>query len=153
MAFLNPTQEISQWRRIYGNYVVSDSGCWDWIGNNKRGPYGHSYLSLNIKGTKPMVLGVYRALYALVYDMPAKGLHLDHLCRNTNCVNPTHLEPVTTQENQRRSPISITNVNGTKTHCKRGHEFTESNTYTPPKRQNCRYCLTCKKQADAKRYA
>lgn len=30
------------------------------------------------------------------------GLELDHICRNTLCVNPDHLEPVTHTENVRR---------------------------------------------------
>lgn len=30
-----------------------------------------------------------------------------------------------------------------KTHCKRGHEFTEENTYLPPKRPTARECKTC----------
>jgi hypothetical protein len=31
-----------------------------------------------------------------------KGLHLDHLCRVTACVRPSHLEPVPPRENMRR---------------------------------------------------
>lgn len=145
MAFLNTEQESSLWKRIYGNYVVSGSGCWDWIGNNKKGKYGYTYLSLNIKGTKPLVLGAYRAMYALIHGIPNEGLQLDHLCRNTNCINPKHLEPVTARENQYRSPISISSVNLAKTHCKRGHAFTEQNVYTPPKRPSHRYCRACRR--------
>lgn len=40
-------------------------------------------------------------------------------------MNPSHLEPVTLEENYLRSPI--TNVN--KTHCPQGHEYTYENTY------------------------
>ena len=35
-----------------------------------------------------------------------EGLTLDHLCQNPNCVNPTHLEPVTRGENTRRGLVS-----------------------------------------------
>lgn len=40
--------------------------------------------------------------------------------------------------------------NAGKTHCIRGHEFTEANTYTPPSRPHIRECWTCKR---ARRYS
>lgn len=33
----------------------------------------------------------------------------------------------------------------TKTHCKRGHELTQDNIYTPPKSPNSRYCRACRR--------
>ncbi|MGJ5736690.1 HNH endonuclease [Streptomyces caniscabiei] len=57
------------------------------------------------------------------------GLQLDHLCRTRHCVRPDHLEPVTPQENILRSEAPSA-ANARKTHCARGHEFNEQNTYT-----------------------
>jgi hypothetical protein len=36
-----------------------------------------------------------------------EGLELDHLCRVTTCVRPSHLEPVTTGENVRRRNLAL----------------------------------------------
>jgi hypothetical protein len=67
-------------------------------------------------------------------------MEIDHLCRNTHCVNPAHLEPVTHSVNLRRSPLMDRHSH--RTHCIRGHEFTPENTM---KRNNgkwraCREC-------------
>lgn len=34
------------------------------------------------------------------------GLEVDHLCRNTRCINPYHLEPVPRAENLRRRELT-----------------------------------------------
>jgi hypothetical protein len=41
-------------------------------------------------------------MYERERDPIPAGLHLDHLCRVRDCVNPEHLEPVTNAENLRR---------------------------------------------------
>ncbi len=71
------------------------------------------------------------------------GLEIDHLCRVSSCVNPKHLEAVTHQENMQRSPV-MGRGQSAKTHCKRGHEYTEENTYYTP-REGWRQCRECKK--------
>lgn len=68
------------------------------------------------------------------------GLQIDHLCRNRACVNPAHMETVTSRENTIRGE-GPTAVNARKSHCIHGHEFTPENTYASPSgRRVCRAC-------------
>lgn len=77
-----------------------------------------------------------------VGPIPA-GLTLDHLCRNTLCINPAHLEPVTIKENVLRGD-GPTARNARKTHCDRGHAFDETN--TGPNANGGRSCRACKRE-------
>jgi hypothetical protein len=110
--------------------VVEDpGGCWLWLG--AKDPRGYGRFSFH--GRKWLA---HRFAYeALVGWVPA-GLELDHLCKNKSCVNPAHLEAVTSYENKRRAGIVD------KTHCKHGHAFTPENTYVDAKRRR-RVCRSC----------
>jgi hypothetical protein len=63
--------------------------------------------ALNEKGYPIVTLdGLTRRAHRAAYEqakgpIPA-GMHLDHVCRNRSCINPDHLEPVTSAENTRR---------------------------------------------------
>lgn len=69
--------------------------CWEWIGGLDVG-YGFFALTHDIK------VGAHRWAYEHLVGPIPEGLHIDHLCRNRQCVNPDHLEPVTLEENTRR---------------------------------------------------
>lgn len=78
---------------------ISETDCWEWQGALTNG-YGHLYLK-NFGNNYAHRL-VYEHLIGPIPD----GLQLDHLCRNTCCCNPEHLEPVTQKENLRRGTLS-----------------------------------------------
>lgn len=70
-----------------------------------------------------------------------EGLQLDHLCRNRNCVNPAHLEPVTQRENLLRG-TTLSAANFAKTHCPQGHPYSGANLYVKPNGgRDCRKCV------------
>lgn len=115
---------------------TSPSGCWIWTGTTSDG-YGrfapvHSQSAL-----------AHRFAYELVIGPIPEGLELDHLCRVRNCVNPAHLEPVTSRENILRGN-TLPARNAAKTHCDNGHPFDEDNTYIYPNGRH-RECRTCRR--------
>lgn len=117
------------------NRLVSADNCWLITANESTG-----YHRVKHDGNRMMT---HRAVYELLAGPIPEGLQLDHLCRNRNCINPDHLEPVTIAQNLLRSNLTIASQNKSKTHCKNGHEFTEQNIYRPSKRLDRRYCRTC----------
>lgn len=77
--------------------VNPDTGCWDWTGTLS----WNGYARVNRDGR---LQWAHRLYYQDKYGQGSipQGMDLDHLCRNTKCVNPDHLEVVTKAENQRR---------------------------------------------------
>lgn len=79
-------------------FVIEDRGhetpCWIWRGFKVKG-YGRAC----VRGRKVVA---HRAVYEEVVGPIATGMKLDHLCQQTACVNPEHMEQVTHTENCRR---------------------------------------------------
>lgn len=80
----------------FNEKVEKTAGCWLWKAALKSGGYGSFYY-------KGQTHAAHRVAYELYIEPIAAGLELDHLCRVTACVNPHHLEPVSKEENLRRS--------------------------------------------------
>ena len=109
--------------------------CHPWIGYVAE--HGYGYVRIGGRGG-PAVLA-HRAVYELKVGQIPPGLTLDHLCRNRSCVNPDHLEPVTNRENiLRGNGASARNVR--KTHCTKGHEYSEENTAIYGGKRVCKQC-------------
>lgn len=131
-------EAMSEPERIarFWEQVDKTSDCWIWRGPMKSTGYGQINWGKTEDGKK-IVRYAHRVSYELSVGPIPTGLTLDHLCRNTVCVNPEHLEPVTQSENTRRGG------NGRKTHCSRGHRFTTDNTYVRPDGTGWRGCRAC----------
>lgn len=97
----------------------------------------------------------HRLAYELFVGPIPSGLEVDHRCHNVDtacaggdrcphrrCINPAHLEPVTTGENARRSPLTQVGRNIRMTRCANGHPFDAANTYIRPDGGGrvCRQC-------------
>lgn len=129
----------------FWSHVTKDkeSDCWLWTGRLNHAGYGE----IQRDGKKQ---AAHIWAYEYFIEKLEEGMQVDHVakngCKNKNCVNyETHLEAVTSYENFSRSN-GIARINRDKTHCKRGHEFTEDNTIrkinsrTGKSYRNCREC-------------
>lgn len=121
----------------------SSSGCIEWIGATNNSGYGTFYAS---PGRYTMA---HRWSFEREFGPISQGLYLDHLCRNTSCVNPHHLEAVTQQVNLLRGK-TISACNAAKTHCPHGHPYSGNNLYAPAGAKQ-RYCKTCMTERDRNR--
>lgn len=131
--------------RMQGRFeYVPHSACWVWTGRRDRRGYGR----YGDKGTL-----VHRVTYTrLVGEIP-QGLEPDHLCRNTGCGNPEHLEPVTHAENLRRGHMTIWLQRRAVTHCPHGHEYAGDNLrHDRLGRRVCRACAIKKARVFRQRY-
>lgn len=117
--------------------MVTESGCWLWIGSVDRGGYG------TFRIEKSKAVRAHRFSYEWLREPIPDGLTIDHLCRVKCCVNPWHMEPVTLRENILRSD-GVSALSARKTHCDYGHPFDDGNTYRGQKGK--RYCRACKRR-------
>lgn len=117
--------------RFWEKVEVAD--CWEWAAA-KSGGYGVFW-----NGERTM--GAHRWSWEQLVGPIGDDLELDHLCKNTACVNPDHLEPVSHPENVRRG-VSGVNTRS-KTHCPRRHPYAGENLLVSSGR---RYCRACKRQ-------
>lgn len=128
-----------EYARHRGRVAISGDNCWIWQGalTKPTRPGTGGYALANVGGKTTLL---HRAMYEHVIGPIAPGATLDHLCRARNCVNPSHLEPVTSQENILRG-YGPTAENAIKTHCPQGHLYDGANLYVDKSgRRHCRVC-------------
>jgi len=109
--------------------------CWLWTAYLDKKGYGRFARDTNHRN-----YGAHRWVYENEVGPIPGGLVIDHLCRVRHCVNPSHLEPVTTGTNTLRGTGPMAR-NARKTACTHGHPFDEANTYTDSR--GTRHCRTC----------
>lgn len=126
--------------RFWAKVERSDpDACWQWLGASTWAPHDpeRRYGVIWYRGRH---VRVHQLALAFAGRVPRKGEEVDHLCRNTLCVNPDHLEWVSPATNTLRSN-NPTALNARKTHCKRGHALSGDNLFLDQRGQrNCRIC-------------
>lgn len=83
------------------DFVVDDKGCWIWQG--AKSPHGYGLVRYQGRGWL-----AHRWAYTLLREAPPVGAHLHHKCRNSSCINPSHLEALSQTEHNRRYGARLT---------------------------------------------
>lgn len=139
-GFLMRTLDERFWAKVNKTGPLwNGTPCWMWMGARNLG-YGMFNLDGRIRRKTP----AHRVAYQLLVGPISEGLELDHLCRNTLCVNPNHMEPVTHRENCRRGLAG--KYLTARTHCPQGHPYDLFNTGISQNRRYCRACRTKRKR-------
>lgn len=88
---------------------VSEAGplatpCWVWQKSCCNKGYGFMYFyEPEAQGRKRFSKRAHIVSFGMAHGRPPMdGMTLDHLCRNTKCIRPSHLEEVSRPENTRR---------------------------------------------------
>lgn len=113
----------------------AETGCLRWTGAHNAKGYGYIHALGKTQS-------VHRVAYELWVGRIPDGMEVDHVhsrgCRFRDCIEPTHLEAVTRDENLRRRVSS--------THCPQGHEYVDENTgYVNLQGTPWRVCRECKR--------
>ena len=99
---------LSFYERLVANSEKPDdqneNGCWVWTGktDGKRWPYGA--VNVRVDG-QHKTLRAHRAMAEVLEGRPLDPDHetVEHLCGNTLCINPDHLELIDRVDNSLRS--------------------------------------------------
>lgn len=122
-----------------------NTGCWLWLGPLNELGYGRA----SLMGKRRLA---HRASYEMTKGPIPAGLEIDHICRVRCCVNPDHLEPVTSRENSLRAIRRLALAGllpgaATDTHCMYGHELRSAGQYSAPHRGvGCMQCARLSRQ-------
>jgi len=125
--------------------VSKTSECWEWTAQIMSNGYGRFYY----QGRQQ---AAHRVSYLLATGTYPGEFQVCHTCDNRKCVRPEHLWLGTRSDNMKDCfnkgraviprPTGADHHNIKKSHCPRGHEYSEMNTYLNSK--GSRVCRTCK---------
>lgn len=123
--------------------IDSITGCWLWTGYLNRGGYGQITHENKVQR-------IHRLAYEeFVGPIEYLILHKKE-CPNKHCFNPEHLYDGNHSDNMQDAYATVrqgsNTANSSKTHCPKGHEYTNENTFMKGNSRNCRKCISIRGQ-------
>lgn len=125
------TYSLQEQREAFLLHVEKTATCWLWKGGRTgtNQEYGaHSF--------RNQLHTAHRWSYILFIGPVTDEIVVDHKCLNTLCVNPEHLQLLTSWESLQKRPLMRKNVS----ECKNGHPYTNDNSYYYQGNKQCRRC-------------
>lgn len=140
-------------RSRFWSKVEKGDGCWLWKASICGPGYGQFFVHKGLGATgkmRPYCSLAHRAAWELTNGRIPEGLTIDHQCKVKLCVNPAHMEVVTSSENNRRAD----KWNRHKTCCPKGHPYDRVETWVNKrtgKTVNARRCDACRREGERSR--
>ena len=135
-------------KRFY-KYVEKTDSCWNWTGSKDARGYGQFGVNC---GEVRRTVRSHRFSFKHHYKSMRAGFVLDHICKNTLCVNPDHLREVTPSVNNYENSNSLAGTYHKRLSCFKGHTYTDgSYKHYPSQGKNNRFCLICQKERNDKK--
>lgn len=139
------TVKLKRTERVFARVKLKDKasgrnnkGCW-LIPNESRQGYPYVWVKIGNSGVR---CRANRAAYRLFRRSFNKELDVLHSCDEPACINPEHLFLGTAKDNvldMLRKGRQRGRLSGM-THCARGHEFSDENTYWYRFMRSCKIC-------------
>jgi hypothetical protein len=89
--------------RFHAKYAVNGDGCWILTASKLKIGYGI------FTDTNRGSISAHKWSYLHFNGAIPDGFVIDHICRQTSCVNPAHLQAITQSENIKRKSRSLKN--------------------------------------------